>query len=128
MTRFWITQEQAVRFIISCIEKMKGGEIFVPKIPSMKIIDLAEVIAPECKREVIGIRPGEKINEVLLTEEEAHHAKEFDNYFVVEPEHHFWGKGGYKKGKLLPSKFTYSSGNNDHWLTKAELNKMLEEL
>jgi len=128
MTRFWITQEQAVRFIIDCIEKMKGGEIFVPKIPSMKIIDLAEVIAPECKKEVIGIRPGEKINEVLLTEEEAHHTKEFDNYFVVEPEHHFWGKGNYKKGKLLPSNFIYSSGNNDHWLTKAELNNMLEEL
>ena len=128
MTRFWITQEQAVRFIISCIEKMKGGEIFVPKIPSMKIIDLAEVIAPECKRDVIGIRPGEKINEVLLTEEEAHHTKEFDNYFIVEPEHHFWGKGNYKKGKLLPSNFIYSSGDNDHWLTKAELNKMLEDL
>ncbi len=128
MTRFWITQEQAVRFIISCIVKMKGGEIFVPKIPSMKIIDLAEVIAPECKREVIGIRPGEKINEVLLTEEEAHHTKEFDNYFIVEPEHHFWGKGNYKKGKSLPSNFIYSSSNNDHWLTKAELNKMLEEL
>lgn len=128
MTRFWITQEQAVRFIIDCIEKMKGGEIFVPKIPSMKIIDLAEVIAFECKKEVIGIRPGEKINEVLLTEEEAHHTKEFDNYFLVEPEHHFWRKENYKKGKLLPSNFIYSSGNNDHWLTKAELKKMLEEL
>ncbi len=128
MTRFWITQEQAVRFIIDCIVKMKGGEIFVPKIPSMKIIDLAEVIAPECKIEVIGIRPGEKINEVLLTEEEAHHTKEFDNYFVVEPEHHFWGKRNYKKGKSLPSNFIYSSGNNDHWLTKTELNKMLKEL
>jgi len=128
MTRFWITQEQAVRFIISCIEKMKGGEIFVPKIPSMKIIDLAEVIAPECNKEVIGIRPGEKINEVLLMEEEVYHAKEFDNYFVVEPEHPFWGKGNHKEGKSLPSNFIYSSGNNDRWLTKTELNKMLEEL
>lgn len=128
MTRFWVTQEQAVRFIIDCIEEMKGGEIFIPKIPSMKIIDLAEVIAPECKRELIGIRPGEKIDEVLLTDEEAHHSKEFDNYFVVEPEHHFWGKGNYKKGKLLPSNFIYSSGNNDQWLTKQELMKMLEEL
>jgi UDP-N-acetylglucosamine 4,6-dehydratase (inverting) len=128
MTRFWITQEQAVRFIINCIEKMKGGEIFVPKIPSMKIIDLAEVIAPECKREVIGIRPGEKINEVLLTGEEARHAKEFDNYFVIEPEYAFWNKNNFKERKPLPADFTYSSGNNDHWLTKAELNKMLEEL
>ena len=128
MTRFWITQEQAVRFIIDCIEKMKGGEIFVPKIPSMKIIDLAEVIAPECKREVIGIRPGEKINEVLLTEEEAWHAKEFENYFIIEPEHSFWNKDNFKEGKSLAPDFKYSSGNNDHWLTKAELNKMLEEL
>ena len=94
----------------------------------MKIIDLAEVIAPKCKREVIGIRPGEKINEVLLTEEETHHTKEFNNYFVVEPEHHFWGKENYKEGKSLPSNFTYTSDNNDHWLTKAELDKMLEEL
>jgi len=128
MTRFWITQEQAVRFIISCFEKMKGGEIFVPKIPSMKIIDLAEVIAPECKREVIGIRPGEKINEVLLTEEEAWHAKKFENYFIIEPEHSFWNKDNFKEGESLSSDFTYSSGNNDHWLTIAELNKILEEL
>jgi len=128
MTRFWITQEQAVRFIISCFEKMKGGEIFVPKIPSMKIIDLAEVIAPECKREVIGIRPGEKIHEVLLTEEEAWHAKEFENYFIIEPEHSFWNKDNFKEGESLSSDFTYSSGNNDHWLTIAELNKILEEL
>jgi len=128
MTRFWITQEQAVRFIISCFEKMKGGEIFVPKIPSMKIIDLAEVIAPECKREVIGIRPGEKINEVLLTEEEAWHAKKFENYFIIEPEHSFWNKDNFKEGESLSSDFTYSSGNNDHWLTIDELNKILEEL
>jgi len=94
----------------------------------MKIIDLAEVIAPECKREVIGIRPGEKIHEILLTGEEVHHTKEFDNYFVVEPEHHFWGKGNYKEGQSLPFDFIYSSGNNDHWLTKEELKKILEEL
>lgn len=128
MTRFWITQEQAVRFIISCIEKMKGGEIFVPKIPSMKIIDLAEVIAPECKREIIGIRPGEKINEVLLTEEEAQHTKEFEDYFIIEPELHFWSKDNFKEGKSLPTAFKYSSGDNNQWLTKAELSKMLEEL
>lgn len=128
MTRFWITQEQAIRFIIDCIVKMKGGEIFVPKIPSMKIIDLAEVISPECKREVIGIRAGEKINEVLLTGEEARHAKEFDNYFVVEPEYAFWDKNNFKEGKSLPSDFKYSSGDNNQWLTKEELKKMLGEL
>ena len=128
MTRFWITQKQAVRFIIDCIEKMKGGEIFVPKIPSMKIIDLAQAIAPKSKIKITGIRPGEKIDEVLLTGEEARHAKEFDKYFVVEPEYAFWNKNNFKDGKSLSSDFTYSSGDNDQWLTKAELNKMLEEL
>jgi UDP-N-acetylglucosamine 4,6-dehydratase (inverting) len=128
MTRFWITQEQAVHFIINCIKRMKGGEIFVPKISSMKIIDLAQAIAPQSKIKITGIRPGEKIDEVLLTGEEARHAKEFDKYFVVVPEYAFWDKNNFKDGKSLSSDFTYSSGNNDHWLTKAELNKMLEEL
>ena len=107
---------------------MKGGEIFVPKIPSMKIIDLAQAIAPKSKIKITGIRPGEKIDEVLLTGEEARHAKEFDKYFVVEPEYAFWNKNNFKDGKSLTSDFAYSSSNNDHWLTKAELNKMLEEL
>jgi UDP-N-acetylglucosamine 4,6-dehydratase (inverting) len=128
MTRFWITQEQAVRFIVNCIEKMKGGEIFVPKIPSMRVVDLAQAIAPQSKIKITGIRPGEKINEVLLTGEEARHAKEFDNYFVIEPEYAFWDRNNFKDGKSLASDFAYSSGNNDHWLTIAELNKMLEEL
>jgi len=128
MTRFWITQEQAVHFIIDCIEKMKGGEIFVPKIPSMKIIDLAQAIAPQSKIKITGIRPGEKINEILLIGEEARHAREFDKYFVVEPEYAFWNKNNFKDGKPLPSDFAYSSGENDQWLTKQELMKMLEEL
>lgn len=128
MTRFWITQEQAVHFIIDCIEKMKGGEIFVPKIPSMKIIDLAQAIAPQSKIKITGIRPGEKINEILLIGEEARHAREFDKYFVVEPEYAFWDKNNFKDGKPLPSDFAYSSGENDQWLTKQELMKMLEEL
>jgi len=128
MTRFWITQEQAVHFIIDCIERMKGGEIFVPKIPSMKIIDLAQAIAPQSEIKITGIRPGEKINEVLLTGEEARHTKEFDKYFIVEPEYAFWDENDFKDGKSLSSDFTYSSGDNDQWLTKQELMKMLEEL
>jgi UDP-N-acetylglucosamine 4,6-dehydratase (inverting) len=127
MTRFWITQEQAVYFIIDCIERTKGGEIFVPKIPSMKIIDLAQAIAPQSEIKITGIRPGEKINEVLLTGEEARHTKEFDKYFIVEPEYAFWDKNDFKDGKSLSSDFTYSSGDNDQWLTKQELMKMLEE-
>ena len=128
MTRFWITQEQAVRFVINCIEKMKGGEVFIPKIPSMKVTDLIDVIAPDAKREVIGIRPGEKINEVLLIKEEARHSKEFDSYFVVEPEHPFWSKDNLKGGRFLPERFRYTSGDNDWWLTKDDLKKMLKDL
>lgn len=128
MTRFWITQEQAARFIIDCIEKMKGGEVFIPKIPSMKVTDLSDVIAPEAKRKVIGIRPGEKINEVLLIGEEARHSREFNSYFVIEPEHPFWNKDNFKEGKSLLEGFRYTSGDNDWWLTKDDLKKMLKDL
>lgn len=128
MTRFWITLEQGVRFVIDCISRMHGGEVLVPKIPSMKITDLADVIAPEVEREVSGIRPGEKVNEILLTEEEARHAKEFDNYFAIEPEQPFWRKESLEGGKPLPHDFRYTSDNNSQWLTKDELRKIVEEL
>ncbi len=128
MTRFWITLEQGVRFVIDCIGRMRGGEVFIPKVPSMKITDLADVIAPEAEREVIGIRPGEKVNEILLTEEESRHALEFDNYFVIEPEHPFWKKDNLKGGKSLPYGFRYTSDNNGWWLTKEELKRIVEKL
>jgi UDP-N-acetylglucosamine 4,6-dehydratase (inverting) len=128
MTRFWITQEQAVHFIIECIERMKGAEIFVPKIPSMKIIDLAKAVAPQSKIKITGIRPGEKINEILLTEEEARYAKEFKNYFVIKAEYASWRKNHFKGDKSLPQGFAYSSSDNDQWLTKQEFMKMLEDL
>ena len=128
MTRFWITLEQGVRFAIDCIGRMHGGEVFVPKIPSMKVTDLANVIAPEAEKEVIGIRPGEKLNEILLTEEEAGHAKEFDDYFVIEPEFPFWEEVRVEGGKPLPAGFRYTSDNNSQWLTRDELEKMMEEL
>jgi UDP-N-acetylglucosamine 4,6-dehydratase (inverting) len=128
MARFWITLEQGVRFVIDCISRMHGGEVFVPKIPSMKITDLADVIAPEAEKKVIGIRSGEKVNEILLTEEESRHALEFDNYFIIEPEHPFWEKHRLKGGKPLPAGFRYTSDNNSWWLTKGELKRMLKEL
>ena len=128
MTRFWITQEQAVRFIIDCLSRMKGGEVFVPKIPSMRIIDLADVIAPDCEKEITGIRPSEKIHEILLTKQEARHSKEFDNYFIIEPEHPFWQRENFKNGKEIKNGFEYTSDNNEHWLNKSDLKKMLEEL
>ncbi len=128
MTRFWITLEQASRFVLDCIDSMQGGEIFIPKIPSMKIINLAEVIAPKTKIKITGIRPGEKIHEVLLTVEEARHTKEFDNYFVIEPEFHFWDRNNFISKKDLPDGYRYSSDGNEWWLTIDELNRMIEGL
>ncbi len=128
MTRFWISLEQGARFVIDCIDKMQGGEVFIPKIPSMKIMDLADVIAPEAEKRIVGIRPGEKINEILLTEEEAKHSKEFDNYFVTEPEYPFWGRYDLKGAKPLPDGFRYTSDNNNWRLTVEEVKKMIEGL
>jgi len=127
MTRFWITLEQGVRFVMDRIARMKGGETFVPKIPSMKVIDLANVIAPDATKKVIGIRSGEKLHEILLTEDEARHTREFDNYFVIEPEHPFWDKNNFNDEKSLPEGFRYTSDNNDKWLTEDEIVKIIDE-
>jgi len=127
MTRFWMTLDQGVRFVIDSIERMHGGEVFIPKIPSMKITDLADTIAPEAERKVIGIRAGEKLNEILLTDEEARHSKEFDDYFVVEPEFPFWEKDNFREGGQLPIGFKYTSDNNSQWLTQDELKVIVEK-
>lgn len=128
MTRFWITLEEGANLVISALTKMSGGEIFIPKIPSTKIIDLADVIAPEAKRKIIGIRPGEKLHEILITREEAKHSLEYDKYYVIKPEFKFWGNKNnenHKDGKEVPREFYYSSDNNDWWLTKDEIKKLL---
>jgi len=125
MTRFWITLDKGVRFVIDCIGRMNGGEIFVPKIPSMKITDLAEAVAPDAKWKIIGIRPGEKLHEILLTEDEARHSKEFDGYFVIEPEHPFWDKENFNGGTVPPEGFRYTSDSNNKWLTKKELHEII---
>jgi UDP-N-acetylglucosamine 4,6-dehydratase (inverting) len=126
MTRFWITLEQGVEFVIKSLQRMQGGEIFVPKIPSMRIIDLAEAIAPNAQKEIIGIRPGEKLHESLITAEEAKHAKEYEDYFVIEPEFPLWRADEQKDGKVLPDGFQYTSDNNTWWLTKEELRKIID--
>lgn len=121
MTRFWLTLEQGVRFVVSCLEQMRGGEIFVPKIPSMRIVDLAEAIAPGAVKEAIGIRAGEKLHECLLTEEEARHTREFETYYVIEPEHPFWMDDTGQEATFLPEGFSYSSNNNQSWLSAEDL-------
>ncbi len=126
MTRFWLTLEQGVEFVIQSIATMHGGEVFVPKIPSMKILDLAKAIAPKCKIKFIGIRPGEKIHECLLTEDEARHSLEFKECFIIKPEHPWWEKNNWQNGKRLPEGARYASDNNNNWLTIKELQGMAE--
>lgn len=127
MTRFWLSLEEGVEFVIKCIEIMRGGEIFVPKIPSMQIMSLVKAIAPNCKTKFIGVRPGEKIHECLLTEDEARHSLEFEDFFIIEPEHPWWQREGWKEGKTLPDDFRYSSDKNNKWLTVEELINKLEQ-
>ncbi|MFA5412011.1 MAG: UDP-N-acetylglucosamine 4,6-dehydratase (inverting) [Candidatus Micrarchaeia archaeon] len=126
MTRFWITLEQGVDFVMNSIHRMKGGEIFVPKIPSTKVTDLADVIAPGARRKIIGIRPGEKIHETLLTADEARHAKEFPDHFIIEPEHRFWKSDNHNEGKKLTGDFSYSSDNNPVRLNNEQIASMLK--
>jgi len=126
MTRFWMTIEEGVRFVIKSVELMHGGEIFVPRIPSMRITDLAQALAPECKLKVVGIRPGEKLHEVLLTEDESIRAKAFDDFFVVEPGYLVKDNMRWTKGKSLPEGFRYTSDENDEWLTPENLRKMTD--
>ncbi len=128
MTRFWITLEHGVEFVIRCIEDMHGGEVFVPKIPSMRIVDLANAVAPECKVKYIGTRPGEKIHEDLITDDEARHGLELDDFFVIEPEHYWWKPKNWNNGRPLSEGFTYTSDKNDAWLSKEELKKMVDKL
>lgn len=125
MTRFWITLDQGVNFVVKSIGDMQGGEIFIPKIPSMKIMDLADVIAPEARKKIIGIRPGEKIHEVLLTFEESKNVKEFPDHFIIEPEFPFWSDQNHKEGKPLSARFAYTSDTNTHWLTKEEIKHLI---
>jgi UDP-N-acetylglucosamine 4,6-dehydratase len=126
MTRFWLSLEQGVRFVIHCIEQMEGGEVFVPKIPSTKVVDLAKAIAPNAEIKVIGIRPGEKLHEALISEDEARHTIELDDMFVVQPDEAIWfGYSWQDKGKSLPEGYFYSSDNNSEWLDVEGIKKFI---
>lgn len=132
MTRFWINIEQALQLVIFALEQMEGGEIFIPKIPSMKLVDLFETLAPGVPREVVGLRPGEKIHELLFTEHEARRAYEVGNYFAILPEFHFWADFAYQKyeqqGIKMAEAVPYSSHTNSIWLTKEELRAVVNKL
>lgn len=121
MTRFWITLDQSVKFVIDCLEQMHGGEVFIPKIPSMSITDLAEAIAPGCPIKEIGIRPGEKLHEVLISEDESRLALDVGGMYVVQPAHSWWEQGFWSGGRTLADGFKYASDTNDRWLSVDEL-------
>jgi len=121
MTRFWLTLEQAVSFVLMALREMRGGEIFVPKIPSMRIIDLAKAICPGCVFTYTGIRPGEKLHEVMIPADESQFVGEFDDYYVIYPR---WME---KCGKACRDRLMYSSDKNDSWLTESELKELIDD-
>lgn len=128
MTRFWITLEQAVAFTITCIDMMRGGEIFVPKIPSMRITDLVTALAPEIETKIVGIRPGEKLHELMITEHNAHTTLDLGDRYIIEPEWNFWDRPAHKDDghALVPENFEYTSDLNDTWMTVEDLRETLK--
>jgi UDP-N-acetylglucosamine 4,6-dehydratase len=127
MTRFWITLDKGVDFVLSSLEMMQGGELFVPKIKSMSITELAKAMAPNCPQKIVGIRPGEKLHEVMITEDDARFTIEMEDRYVVQPALAWWSYEGYgDRGKPVPNSFRYSSDNNPDWLDTAALKVMLD--
>ncbi len=126
MTRFWITLDSAARLVIRCFEQMQGGEIFVPKIASMKLLDMAQAVAPNCEIECMGIRPGEKLHEVLLAEDEARNSVETEDMFVIQPAHSRRQKENWQEGIPVAESFRYARDSNSEWLTAEDLYSLIQ--
>ena len=130
MTRFWITLGQGIKFVLQCLECMRGGEIFVPKIPSMKVLDIARVVAPECKTEIIGIRPGEKLHEIMITPDDSYETLELPDHYVIQPAGTWWDPKQYISetgSKPVAEGFQYSSDKNIDWMSPARLSELLRQ-
>jgi UDP-N-acetylglucosamine 4,6-dehydratase len=128
MTRFWITLQQGVRFVIDSIARMKGGELFVPKIPSATIVTIAEAVAPNCRRDIVGIRPGEKLHELMIGPDDARRTHDAGDHYVVMPEFPWWDGSHLVKENPVPPGFSYSSETNPHRLTVPEVRTLLHSL
>jgi UDP-N-acetylglucosamine 4,6-dehydratase len=130
MTRFSITLREGVDFVLGCVGRMRGGEIFVPKLPSFKIGDMARAVAPGVEMKVVGIRPGEKVHEVLVPADESWHTLEFEDHYVIQPTQAWWTHGDYlagEGGKPCPAGFSYCSGTNTEWLTVEGIRGLVDE-
>jgi len=131
MTRFWITLDEAVNFVLKNFQRMEGGELFVPKIPSMKITDLAKAINIECEHKIVGIRPGEKLHESMISVDESRNTLEFYDYYIVKPDFKWWTDAKYiseSKGSKVHNNFSYTSDNNEIFLTIKELKEIIKGL
>jgi len=125
MTRFWLTLEQGVEFVISCVGQMHGGEVFVPKIPSMRIMDLKKALAPDCEIRHIGIRPGEKLHEALISEDEVRHTVELEDMYIIQPLHPWWQVENWAGARPLADDFRFTSDTNTRWLSIEELRSLI---
>ena len=129
MTRFWITLQQGVDFVLDCLGRMQGNEVFVPKIPSMTMMDLGKAIAPECKTEIIGIRPGEKLHEVMVPKDDAHRTIEYEDKYIIKPDFRFFGRRfDSNGGKPVPENFEYNSETNSWKMTIDEMKEIIRNL
>lgn len=132
MTRFWLTVDQGVQFVIKSLGMMQGGEVFIPKIPSMRIVDLATAMAPDCKQQITGIRPGEKLHEVMIPEDEARQTLEFDKFYVIRPNFRMWNSGSPDNydnqiGTPIAEGFSYTSDSNTQWVTADDLRTLISD-
>ena len=129
MTRFWLTLQHGVNFVLDCLDRMVGGEIFVPKIPSMNIMDLAKAIAPEAKTKIVGIRPGEKLHEVMVTKDDARNTMEFDEFYLIKPSFNYFQRRFCENDcRQVEDGFEYCSGTNKDWLSVEDLREMIKKL
>jgi UDP-N-acetylglucosamine 4,6-dehydratase len=128
MTRFWITLDQGVQFVIDSLERMHGGELFVPKIPSTDIMTLAEAIAPHCERIIVGIRPGEKLHELMIGEDDARRTRDMGSYYVVQPMFPWWNDGNVAEGVPVAESFCYRSDTNEDRLCVDQVRSLLQSL
>lgn len=128
MTRFLITLDQGVQFVLDCLRRMQGGELFVPRIPSARIMTIVEALAPHCETEFVGIRPGEKLHELMISEDDARRTRDMGSYYLIQPQTAWWDDANIDGGTAVPEGFSYRSDTNPHFLSADDILAMVEEL